>query len=139
MNSIWLEFKVRRNSCVEKKTQGGRRQPGEGSGCVCGLDSGGGLTGVYWLQTHRVVCIKYVPRFTCQSCLNKVVSKKKKTQALESDLRSASSLWSWTKSLISAPRLQDKDPITLRELLSKSCQVSHKCVYYVLVDMQRLF
>lgn len=43
---------------------------------VYGLDGGDGFTGVFYPQTYRIICVKYVLLFICQSYLNKVVLKK---------------------------------------------------------------
>lgn len=44
-----------------------------GNGYVYGIDYGDGFMGVYYLQTHKVVCIKYVQHFACRLYLNKMV------------------------------------------------------------------
>ena len=45
---------------------------------IYGLDGDDSFTGVYLSQTHRVVYVKYIQLFICQSYFNKVVFLKKR-------------------------------------------------------------
>ena len=44
---------------------------------IYGLDGDDSFTGVYLSQTHRVVYVKYIQLFICQSYLNKVALSNK--------------------------------------------------------------